>query len=396
MRLSRFRFVAHLAIVLSACVSFAHADTIKLGLSVPLSGAGANWGKGAEWLCQQAAADVAKEGGVKVGGKIHNFECIAYDNKYNAADGAKVAQTLLDKDKVRFIGGSLGTAPVRALQSRTERENVLLFTVAWGASIKGPKFPLTFTQMNTPAEISGPLVRHVKKANPSIKTVALLNPNDSTGQETEQIARKAWEAAGVKVLSSSWYERGTAEFQPVAAKLSAQKSDAIDLCSSPPSDSGLVFKELAALGWSGVKVVEVGTGAEGLIATGGKATEGTYLGAAVTFDTPATTKRQKTLNDGVQGLLGEPINAVQIGFYDSVWALKAAMEKAQSTDPAAVAKALPNVVFNAFFGKSAFGGSQTYGSAQQMLVPVIVTQIRNNKLVELERIVPAELRDRGQ
>ena len=31
------------------------AQTIKLGLSIPLSGAGANWGKGSEWMCSQAA-----------------------------------------------------------------------------------------------------------------------------------------------------------------------------------------------------------------------------------------------------------------------------------------------------------------------------------------------------
>lgn len=371
------------------------AETIKLGLSVPLSGAGANWGRGGEWLCQQAAAEIAREGGVKVAGKVYNFECVAYDNKYNAADGTRVAQALLSKDKVRFIGGSLGTAPVRALQSRTEREDVLLFTVAWGSSIKGPKFPLTFTQMNTPNEISLPLVRHVKQAHPNLKTVALLNPNDATGQETEQIARKAWAAAGVTVVSSDWYERGATEFQPIAAKLAAQKPDAIDLCSSPPADSGLVFKELAGLGWSGVKVVEVGTGAEGLVATGGPATEGAYLGAAITFDGAATTARQRSLNDGARALLGESLNAVQIGFYDSVKALKAAMEKAQSVKPSDVAKALPMVTFNSFYGKSAFGGREIYGSPQQLLVPVIVTQITNGKLVEVGRIAPAELRERG-
>ena len=218
------RSVLRLSIALACAVTGALAvaqDAIKLGLSVPLSGAGASWGKGAEWLCQEGAAEIAKAGGVKVSRKSYRFECIAYDNKYNAAEGTKVAQALLAKDKVRFIAGSLGTAPVRALQSRTERENVLLFTVAWGASIKGPRFPLTFTQMNTPNEISAPLVGHVKKVHPEVKTVALLNPNDATGQETEQIARKAWEAAGVKVVASDWYERGRSEFQAVAAKLGA-------------------------------------------------------------------------------------------------------------------------------------------------------------------------------
>ena len=372
------------------------AETIKLGMSLPLSGAGANWGIGAKWLCDQAALDIAAEGGIEVTGQEYKFECIAYDNKYNAADGAKVAQTLLSKDNVKFIAGSLGTAPVRALQSLAERRGVLMFTTAWGASIKGPQFPLTFTQMSTPHEIAPPLVRFVKERHPDIKTVALLNPNDSTGQESEAIARKAWEDIGVKVVSSDWYERGTAEFQPIAAKMSALQPDVVDLVSSTPADSGHVFKELKSLGWNGVQVVEVGTGSDGLIATGREAVDGTYMGAAVTLSADNATPLQLRLEEGVRSLTGESINAVQIGFYDSVKALAAAIEHAQSIDPKAVAKALPEITFDSFYGVSAFGGEKTYGSPQQILVPVVVTQLQEGKLVEVSRLQPDELRERIQ
>lgn len=372
------------------------ADTIKLGMSLPLSGAGANWGIGANWLCQNAAKDIAAQGGVKVAGKEYNFECVAYDNKYNAADGAKVAQTLLNKDKVKFVAGSLGTAPVRALQSLSERRGVLIFTTAWGASIKGPKYPLTFTQMSTPNEIAYPLVKFVQERHPQIKTVALLNPNDATGQETEAIARKAWESLGVKVISSDWYERGTAEFQPIAAKMSALNPDVVDLCSSTPADSGHVFKALKSLGWNGIQVIEVGTGADGLIATGGDAVDGTYMGAAVTLDADNATPLQLRLDEGVRALTGESINAVQIGFYDSVKALAAAIEHAQSLEPKVVAQSLPKITFDSFYGTSAFGGQQTYGSPQQILVPVVVTQLQQGRLVEVARLQPAELGERLQ
>ncbi len=199
----------------------------------------------------------------------------------------------------------------------------------------------------------------------------------------------------MKVLDSDWYERGSSEFQPVAAKLAALKPDVVDLCSSPPSDAGLVFKELSALGWNGVKVVQVGTGAGGLLATGAKAVEGTYMGAAVSLDGPSATPHQRELDDGVRAATGDSINAVQIGFYDAVFALKAGMEKAQSLDPKVVAKALPTVTFNSFYGKSAFGGAATYGSPQQMLLPVIVTQLKDGKLVEVARILSPEMRQRG-
>ena len=382
-------------IVTSAAVVSAQADEIiKLGLSVPLSGAGANWGIGSEWACKEAAKEVAQGGGVKVGGKVYNFTCIAYDNKYNAAEGTKVAQILLNRDGVKFISASIGTAPVRALQSLSEREGVLLFTVGWGSSLKGPKFPLTFTLQNTPYELSYPLIRAVKEANPGVKTVALLNPNDATGQETEPIARKAWAAAGIKVVSSDWYERGTTQFQPIAAKMAGQKPDVVDLGTAPPGDSGVVFKEIKVLGWNGVKVVPAGTSAEAMMKIGGDSVEGVYMGLSADFDGPEATPVQRKLNVGMKAATGEPINVIQIGGYDAVMALKAGMEAANSLEPKAIAAVLPKIVFDISYGKSAFGGKATYGSPQHMLVPVVITQVKGGKLVEVERAIPEELAKR--
>jgi len=383
-----FRLSIMLQAVGAASLLFAanacSAETIKLGMSIPLSGSGANWGKGSEWLCNKAAEEINAQGGVKVQGKTYEFKCIGYDNKYNAAEGAKVAQALVSRDGVKYVAGSIGTAPVRALQSLTERKQVLLFTSAWGMSLKGPKFPLTFSQMNSVNEISEPLIEYVLKLHPDVKTVALLNPNDATGQETEKVAKAAWEKNGVKVLLSDWYERGTSEFQPIAAKLHAARPDLVDLASTPPADAGLVFKELKSLGWNGVKVVEVGTGADGLLATGKDAVEGAYLGAAVSVD--SMDAHQKELNAGVKEATGENVNSVQIGFYDAPWAIKAAMEKAQSVDPVKVAEVMPTVRFKSFFGEAGFGGKAVYGSDQQMRLPVIITQISGSTLKEVGRL----------
>ena len=76
----------------------------------------------------------------------------------------------------------------------------------------------------------------------------------------------------------------------------------------------------------------------------------------------------------------------------AVYALKAAMEKAQSIEPVEVAKAMQTVSFPSFYGKSGFGGKDVYGSPQQMLLPVVVTQLKGGKLVEVTRLAPSELR----
>lgn len=392
--MTRSRLVHSIAagatLVAAALASGASAqETVKLGLSVPLSGAAANWGLGSEFMCDTAAKEIAAAGGVKVGDTTYNFECVAYDNKYNASEGTKVAQTLLNRDGIKIIGGSLGTAPVQALQTLAERQGALIFTTAWGKSLKGPKHPTTFTQMNTPHEILPLLIPFVVEQHPDAKTVAMLSPNDATGKETEAVAQTVWKEHGVEVLTSDFYERGTTEFRPIASKIAALEPAIIDLGSTPPADAGAIFKELDVLGWDGVKVVEVGTGIEGIKATGGDTVEGTYMGAAVTFDGDSVPQHMKDVNAAARAEIGESINAIHIGFYDSVFALKAAMEKAQSTDPAALAEVMPDVTFPAFYGSEVgFGSADVYGTPQQMQLPVIVTQIVDGKLVEKARLTP--------
>jgi branched-chain amino acid transport system substrate-binding protein len=369
-------------------------EVLKVGISAPMSGAAATWGLGMEWAGKQAAKEINDAGGVTVGGKKYRFEVVAYDNKYNAADGTKVAQNLINRDGVKYIVGSIGTAPILALQSLSERSNVILFTSAWGKSVKGPKMPLTFTQSNTPFEILEPLYAYIKQQNPNIKSVVILNPNDATGKEVEPVATAVWEKLGVKVTSVNWYERGTTQFQPVAAKLASMKPDVVDLGVAPPADAGVIMKEMGVLGWKGVQVVPVGTNAMQLVQIGGAAAEGAYMGYAGDYDGQHATPKQRELNKGILAAVGETMSPLQISSYDALYALAAAMKSANSLEPKVIAETLPKIMFDTSYGKTAFGGAATYGTPQQLLVPVMITQIRNGKMVEINRLTPDELTKR--
>ncbi len=366
-------------------------ETLKLGLSVPLSGAAATWGLGMEWAAEQAAERVNAEGGVTANGKTYMFDVVAYDNKYSATEGARNAQTMLNRDGVKFIAGAIGTAPVRAMQALTERNGVILFNTAWGKSIKGPEYPYTFTQMNTPFEILEPFYTFIKEQHPDVATAVLISPNDATGQELEPVATETWKGLGVEMLASDWYERGTTEFQPIATKIASLNPDIVDFSAAPPTDAGSILKELVVLGWDGVKVMSAGTSADALIAVAGEAAEGVYLGASADFDAETATDVQRELNAGARKALGEPLNGITISSYDAIMALRAAIMAADSVEPEKVKDMLPSLRFESSYGPSGFGGEALYGYPQQMLIPVIVTQVGNGKAVELTRSNPAEL-----
>src|ERR1700761_6913917 len=123
----RLRLLA-LACCLACVPVVAQADVIKVGLSGPMSGAGASWGILAEWTAKQAAEEINKAGGVKVGDKTYTFEAVGFDNKYTASEGAKVGQAIINREGMRYVVFALGMAPVRALQALSEKEGAILFT----------------------------------------------------------------------------------------------------------------------------------------------------------------------------------------------------------------------------------------------------------------------------
>ncbi|SAK94468.1 branched chain amino acid ABC transporter periplasmic ligand-binding protein [Caballeronia temeraria] len=377
------------SLVLSAASVAANADEmIKVGLSVPLSGSGAVWGRGSDWMCKKAAKEIKDSGGVKVRDTTYNFDCISYDNKYTAADGSKVAQTLLNRDGVKYIFG-MGTAAILATQAMTERQGVLLFSTSWGTKSKGPKFPLTVSVVNSPVEIMPAMVAYVKKSFPQAKTVAILNVNDASGRESETTSRPIWEKAGLKIVTNDFYERGTTEFQPIAARLAAGQPDIIDLATAPPADAGQIFKELDTLGFKGLKISDNGTGRDGLVTTGGASANGVLMGAAIPMDGPSATDHQKKVNSEARAQLGESLALPPIGAYDAIYMLKAAIEKAGTIDPKQVASVLPQISYKTFYGgETHLAGRESYGSVIQPVLPVYITQIVNGEVVEKARLDP--------
>ncbi len=386
--------LAAAALLYAAPLPTARAEVIKLGLSGPMSGAGATWGLLAEWVAKQAADEINKSGGVTVGDRNYTFEADAYDNKYTASEGAKVGQALINRDGVRYIVFGLGMAPVRALQSLSEKAGAVLFTTGAGKGIKGPAFPFTFTEINTPFERYKAVFAFVAHENPAAKSVVVVDPNDDTGTDAAAVSKRDWLNTGVKVTDTDLYERGTTEFAPLVTRIISQGPDIVDFSEMPPSDTGLILAGLQDQGWKGVVVWSAGTSAADLIAAAGPAANGVYMALAGDFSGATATPVQRRLDEGAVKALGQHMNAISLSAWDATMAIRAAMLKAGSVDPDKVRQALPGLVFDSSYGPTAFGGAAEYGSPQQMLLPIIITQVKDGVVVERARIVPGELQAR--
>jgi branched-chain amino acid transport system substrate-binding protein len=93
-------------------------DTIKIGVAQPLSGGLAGLGKDLVNGVQLAVDELNKQG-FKVSGKPVTLEVVAMDDKANADEGKKVAQSLVDAGVVAVVGHlnsgvSIAAAPIYA------------------------------------------------------------------------------------------------------------------------------------------------------------------------------------------------------------------------------------------------------------------------------------------
>src|SRR5690606_15218719 len=149
---------AGLGLALPATTVHAQQDTLRIGAPVTLSGPGAASRQGLQHAAELAADDVNAAGGHQVAGKRYKVEVIPYDDKYQANEAVTVANRLVFEDKVKYIIGPVGSAPVLAIQPITEKNGVIVMTLGFTPKALGPDKPYTFRPNVTTAEVSQPQI----------------------------------------------------------------------------------------------------------------------------------------------------------------------------------------------------------------------------------------------
>ncbi len=88
--------------VMTAGVS---AQTIKIGLNIPLTGDIPKVGEGSKFAARMWLSDVNAAGGLEVGGKKHKVELVIEDNESRAESAVKANSRLITEDGVLVIVG---------------------------------------------------------------------------------------------------------------------------------------------------------------------------------------------------------------------------------------------------------------------------------------------------
>ncbi len=93
------------AVALFALSTGISAQTVKVGLNIPLTGDIPKVGEGSKFAAQMWLADVNGAGGLEVGGKKHQVELVIEDNESKAESAVKANTKLITEDEVLVIVG---------------------------------------------------------------------------------------------------------------------------------------------------------------------------------------------------------------------------------------------------------------------------------------------------
>ncbi|RKT34601.1 amino acid/amide ABC transporter substrate-binding protein (HAAT family) [Roseovarius halotolerans] len=358
-------------------------ETLKLGALVTLSGAGASWGQGMMRAAELAAEDVNEDGGLEVDGTKYKVEIIAYDDAYKANEAVTAANRLVFEDEVKYIIGTVGSAPILAIQPITEENGVITMTLGFTGQALSPEKPYTFRPNPTTAEVAQPQIDWIVKTQ-EVKTVGALFPKDETGEAIAKDLSAAYEKAGATLAATEFFERDRVDFIPLLTRIIAQGVDAIELDGNSPATAGQIVQQARDLGFEGVILRTGGPATQEIVNVAGEAaTEGMFVHSA--FD-PGV-ESAKAYEERFTSTYNEPMNGFSPFFYDGTKMLFQAMRDAGTVeDTEAVKTALENISdYQGILGTMNWTGEDRYGIAHQLDSPFYIARVEGGEEVIVAR-----------
>lgn len=371
------------------------SKTMTVGHMGPMSGSAAPWGWVVLRSLQMRVDEINAAGGLKVGGDIYNIKVVSYDHKARADEATTVAKRLVFQDQVKYILGNNVGATQDAAQLVSEPNKVFFSFGAWGKGLLGISKPYSFRNYVSTWEIADPFYEWVYKKFPEVRTLAILDPNDTSGWDSAKGGITAAEKLGIKTVAEVYYERGTTDFGPFVTKILAAKPDMVDFSGSPPGDAALVAKGLQERGYKGVKIFLAGIDPKPFMDIAGSAADETHMALSWDLEGDYARPALKTLTKKYNAKYpAEPLTTVGLANYAVSGVVFETMSMIASTDVDKVIQAIgvPGKQFDTIMGPITLGGKQTYGIDRQFLHPIVISVIRGGKLIDLEEVKPIGLR----
>jgi branched-chain amino acid transport system substrate-binding protein len=227
-------------------------DTVKLGISLPLSGPVSDAGQAQLGGARAYYEAVNAAGGVKMqDGKTRKIQLVYYDDAYEPARSVQNFRKLVDQDRVFAYVGPLGTAQNRAVMPVANQQGVPQIYVASGASLFSrdqSKNKWTIGWQPTYETEGEALAKAVVGMGKPVK-VAVIRQNDDLGKAFLNGFNKGIAGSQVSIVAQQTYEPTDTTLDSQVTNAAASKADALLSAVSVIRLQASALTKVRQLGW---------------------------------------------------------------------------------------------------------------------------------------------------
>jgi branched-chain amino acid transport system substrate-binding protein len=346
--------------------------TVKIGHVGPTTGPQAHLGKDNENGARMAIDD-ANAKNIVIDGKKIKFELIAEDDQADPKQGTTVAQKLVDA-KVAGVVGHLNsgtTIPASKLYSDAGIPQV-------SPSATNPKYTLqgfktAFRVMANDVQ-QGSVIGKAAVESLGGKKIAIIDDKTAYGAGLADETEKAAKAAGATVVAREYTNDKATDFKAILTKIKSKNPDVI-MYGGMDAQGGPMVKQMKELGIKAKYIAGDGVCSAEWPKLAGGAAEGQYCTqAGLPPDKMPNAKDFVTRFTAKYG----PIQVYAPYSYDAAMTLIAAMQKANSADPA---KYLPELAKISYDGITATVEFDEHGDTKNGAITLY--QVKDGKLMPM-------------
>ncbi len=250
----------------------AEGGTIKIGMSAPITGANAEYGKGFQVAVQMAMDDINEAGGID--GKTFVLE--VQDSKSDAKEASEIARKFTaDSDMLLTIGDFASTVSMTVAPIYGDAGMVLI-----SPSSSNPDFAATNDYSFTLAgrtDTEAPFnVEHVMGSYLELETVAAVYVNNDWGVSASGFYKTRAEEIGMNVTAIEPFNPGEKDFTALVTKLRQSNPEGLNVMAQA-TDAAMFVKQVRQQGWDVPISLSGSAYTAQLLELGGDDVEGCYI-----------------------------------------------------------------------------------------------------------------------
>ena len=323
-----------------------HADSVKIGFNVPLTGFAAADGKSALNGAKLAVKQANQAGGIN--GKM--IELVVYDDQASPKQAVPISNKLIEKDKVvAAISGSYSGATRAAAGVFQSAEIPYISAYAVHPEItKAGNYVFRTSFMG---EVQGRAGAKLIGATLQRKRVVLITLKNDFGKSLAAGFKEAAGQFNLQIVNEYEYSIKDRQFGPIVAKVKADAPEAI-YATGYFFTAGPLVSQLRAAGITVPVIGQEGYDSEQFIKIAGKASEGTII--TTSLDRDSNSSETRSFISEFEAMAGHKVDMVAASGHTAMKVLVAAMKKAGTTSPSAIRNAIAQTNLVASTGSISF------------------------------------------